>query len=91
MAVLQGHRRFFVKSVTFDPAGERLLSVDTEKSTIVWDLESAEPLFILEGDGPAAWSPAGGRIATVTGIGIVTIWDAETGEKITEIRMPRGR
>jgi WD40 repeat protein len=77
---LEGHDDW-VRSVSFSPDGQRILSGSDDQSIRVWDAQTGEMLAMpLVGHGfivAVSFSPDGKRIVSGSSDGTVRIWDAE--------------
>lgn len=75
----------------FSPDGARLALRNLAGPAEVWDVESGERLFTLEGHTAGvvgvAYSPDGLLIATASFDGTARLWDAETGAAV--LRLPQ--
>ena len=75
----------------FSPDGARLALRDLAGPAEVWDRDSGERLFALEGHTAGvvavAYSPDGRLIATASFDGTARLWDAETGAAV--LRLPQ--
>ncbi len=84
VARLAGHTGI-VYRVSWRPAGDRLLSTDTQGGMRVWDAsrEPVRPISTTAGHSGAvtsiAWEFGGARVASGAVDGTVVIWDAGTG------------
>ncbi len=84
-----------VRSLQWNQAGDRLLSVSYNNIIRIWNADDdrqaqvfAEHNSILMG---AEWSPDNSRVAAAAEDGTVSIWDAETGEKIRKWKGHQGK
>ncbi|MCK4265536.1 WD40 repeat domain-containing protein [Candidatus Babeliales bacterium] len=67
--------------LAWSPNGKHLASGSWNKRTIVWNIETGEPAFILKGRDfidTVAWSPNGKHLAIGSRDGTVKIWNAKT-------------
>ena len=84
LQTLQGHSEW-VKSVSFSPDGERVVSVDRYRLRI-WDLASEKVLQTLKGPcgDNVSFSMDGKRVAfgSLYGHGGVYIWDLASGQEL---------
>jgi WD40 repeat protein/serine/threonine protein kinase len=70
-----------VNSLAFSPDGKRLASGNGK----VWDAQTGQELFTLEGHG-VAFSPDGKRLASGDNWGVVKVWDAQTGQELLTLQ-----
>jgi hypothetical protein len=78
--------------VAFSPDSRRLVTVGTQKSAKVWDVETGELLLRLAGHRReigygVAYSPDGRLIATGAYDGTAKVWDAHTGRELLTLLM----
>ena len=75
--VLTGHDGR-VKGVSWNPDGQRILTVSADNTARVWNANGTDEPFVLSGHRGdienATWSPDGQRILIVTGVGTASIW-----------------
>ena len=75
--VLAGHADR-VRSVTFSPDGERLLSAGGDGAARLWSVEGAGPVLVLPGGGgsveSAEFSADGRSVVTASRHGTVRVW-----------------
>jgi WD40 repeat protein len=81
-------RRFLVRSVAFNPGGDRLVSASEDAGARIWNWQTGELLHLLQ--HPAAvkaalFDPAGRYVATVCDDGLTRLWDAATGKLIAQL------
>jgi WD40 repeat protein len=74
------------QDAAFSPDSRRLVTVGTQKTAKVWDVETGELLLRLRGHRRqipfgVAWSPDGRWIAAGSLDGTAKVWDAHTGEE----------
>jgi WD40 repeat protein len=80
-------------SVQFSPDGSRLLTVGADGFGRIWETESGDLLFELEGhtgtveDG--VWA-SDDTVATVSGDNTARLWDAESGENVLTLPLDGG-
>jgi WD40 repeat protein/DNA-binding SARP family transcriptional activator/tRNA A-37 threonylcarbamoyl transferase component Bud32 len=80
-----------VGTVDFSPDSSRLATagIDAEALTIIWDLESGEPITTLAGHtlsvNDVRFSPDGSLVATTGEEGKTYIWDADSGQRLLAI------
>lgn len=79
--ILPAHEPGAPIQVSFSPDGRRLATAQRGDQVKVWDLETEEIAFTVEGEF-VAYSPDGRRLATVTAAGLVKLWDAATGAEV---------
>ena len=79
-----------VEIAVVSPDGRRILSGSVDKTLILWDRETAQPIRRLRGHTAAvravAISPDGRRAVSGGEDKVVRLWDLETGETIREFR-----
>ena len=84
-----GHDGSIHAVVAVSPDGRRLLSGSNDKTLILWDRETAQPIRRLsghtEGVSAVAIAPDGRRALSGGGDRIVRLWDLEAGETIREL------
>lgn len=72
--------------IAWSPDGHRLITTSADPVAWVWDADTGQRLFGLQGHtrsvNEAAFSPNGLYIATGSNDGTVRIWDAHTGQPI---------
>ncbi len=84
-------RRFLIRSVSFDPAGNQLLSAGEDGTARLWDWQRGREQFSLKHPAPvkaARFEPFGRFIATVCDDGQTRLWDPATGAMLAQ--MPGG-
>ncbi|EKM58849.1 uncharacterized protein PHACADRAFT_248946 [Phanerochaete carnosa HHB-10118-sp] len=78
----QGHADS-VTAVAFSPDSRRLVSGSTDKTAIIWNIGSSEPIMRLRGHTysltDVAFSPDGVHIVTGSADYVVKFWNAKTG------------
>jgi WD40 repeat protein len=83
-----------VQSISFNGAGDRLVSAGWDGTARVWEVATGRQLFVLRGHTDtltdAAFSPDGTRIATAGIDRYVTLWDAATGQPIQQLPTDSG-
>lgn len=73
----------WTSSITFIPAGLRLISMDGVNPITIWDVLAGQRLFNLSlPDAVVRFSPDGTYIATGGMDGVVTVWDGLTGQEL---------
>lgn len=74
----------------YSPDGTRLALRDNAGPAQVWDVDTGQQLFILDGHtagvGDVTYSPDGRLIATASFDGTARLWDAENGDAV--LRLP---
>ena len=103
IAELQGHGGYVV-SVAFSPDGTRLATGSDgtrvytgsqDNTARIWDLETGDPLAVLQGHESTVWSvafsPDGTRLATGSYDKTARIWDLESGEPLAMLQGHEGR
>ncbi len=85
-------RRYLVRSVMFDPTGDRLLSASQDGTVRIWDWQRGAlrlpPLQHPAAVKAAHFDPSGRLVATVSDDGTTRLWGAASGQVIAE--MPGG-
>ena len=75
-----------VGDVAFSPEGDVLLAGWRDQRVVIWDAQTGEERFSMEGhSGPltsVAWSPDGKWLASGSEDETVIVWDATTGEQV---------
>jgi WD domain, G-beta repeat len=75
-----------VRTASFDPEGERVVTASADKTARIWDARTGEPIGKpLQHGGAvftAAFDPEGKRVVTASADKTARIWDARTGEPI---------
>jgi len=67
----------------FSPDGKRIItSANHENSSYIWNADTGEKIFSLEGGMIARFSSSGTRVITGGKNSIAHVWDASTGEKL---------
>lgn len=83
-----------VRSVAWNPRGDRLASGGGESIVKLWDPNSGVELVRMQGHQHSvvcvAWSPDGKRLASSSYDTLVIAWDAQTGEKLATMRGHHG-
>src|SRR5205823_137182 len=74
-----------ITGLAFSPDGKRLVSTSMENVARVWDAQTGEAVFALEGHSrfhiqAVACSPDGKHVATGGGDFTIRLWDAATGK-----------
>jgi WD40 repeat protein len=68
--------------------GNRLASASSDRTIIVWDLDTLQPLFTLTGHtnqvNDVAWSPDGQILASASRDRTVILWDGSTGAMLRQ-------
>lgn len=83
---LHGHTDF-TNAVAFSPDGSTLVSASDDKTLIVWDLATNQPIgFPLAGHIDQIWSvdfsPDGKTLASSARDRLIILWNATTGQRI---------
>lgn len=75
--------------VAYSHDGSRLASASKDKTVIIWDVETWEPIHHLKEHGSAVtyvqWSPDDSKILSATNEKKVTIWNSHTGQNLLTI------
>ncbi len=74
------------KGLTWSSDGTRLRTLGGDAAALVWDAETGEQLFAVEG-GVSAWSPDGTHYLTSHNETAI-VWDTETGEQLFALDIP---
>jgi WD40 repeat protein len=89
LAPFRGHDGS-VQIAVVSPDGRRILSGSNDKTMILWDRETAQPIRRFKEHGGAiqsvAFAPDGRRAASGGIDKIVRLWDLESGDPIGELR-----
>jgi len=91
VASLQGHQ-LSVPCIEFLPDGNRALSCSGDNTLILWDLQSGQPIYRLEGRGgeQGLWavtiSPDGSTALSDTADGTMILWDLQRGVELRTFR-----
>ena len=87
-AVLGGHTSD-VRSASFSPDGNRIVSASDDNTVRVWDASTGAELLELEGHTDrvrsASFSPDGNRIVSASWDNTVRVWDASTGAELLNL------
>jgi WD40 repeat protein/serine/threonine protein kinase len=88
LLTLEGHTRV-VKSVRFNPDGQRLASASYDQTVKVWDIRTGQTVLTLKGHTGAVFSvcfsPDGQRLASA-GDETIKVWDAQTGQELLTLK-----
>ncbi|KAH8105466.1 quinon protein alcohol dehydrogenase-like superfamily [Cristinia sonorae] len=77
-----------VWGVAFSPTQNKLVSGSGDKSVIIWDLGTGQPIHTIAHGGDVwsvAYAPDGKTVASGAVDGIVRIWDVETGSLVRQL------
>jgi WD40 repeat protein len=84
LAVLSGHTGA-VRSVGFDPEGDRIITASTDGTAALWQADTGERQAILRGHtdrvNAATFSPDGTQVVTASTDRSARLWDANTGSE----------
>jgi WD40 repeat protein/serine/threonine protein kinase len=79
-----------IRSVSFSPDGQWILTASEDKTATVWNASNGAPRLTLTGHTlgviAAGYSPDGGRIVTGSLDGAARVWDAATGQELLSLR-----
>ena len=85
---LEGHSDS-VHTVVVTPDGRRAVSGSSDKTLIVWDLESGRELRTLKGHSNSVWAVAvtadGQRVISGSWDKTIIVWDLESGRKLRQL------
>ena len=95
---LKTSKHFGVTSVSYSWDGKRLVSASPSGTVYIWDGDTFQNHFCLEGLSyyigssifAAEFSPDGHRVAGGSGFDSIWIWDAHTGKFLRELEGPSG-
>lgn len=83
-----------INAVAYSPDGSRAVTVSSDRTLIIWDLNTGAQIQTLSGHlepiETVAFSPDGSRLATGSSKAELFIWDANTGDRIRQIDDIRG-
>jgi WD40 repeat protein/serine/threonine protein kinase len=89
VARLDGHQRP-VRHIEFSRDGGKMASTSDDRTAVVWDTSTWEPMLSLLGSkteiDSAAFSPDGETIAVGDRSGTISLWQARTGQKLFDLR-----
>ena len=78
-----------------DPGDSRAVSVDSDGTVIVWDLDSRKPLATLEGHKGrvygVAFSPDGKRLVSASVDSTIILWDVDNRKQLVALAASRRR
>ena len=88
IAILKGHRDWFVSSANFSPDGQQIVTASSDKTARIWDI-NGDQIMELKGHTDTVWSanfsPDGQRIVTASSDKTARIWDIN-GDQIMELK-----
>jgi WD40 repeat protein len=84
--ILTGHAQF-VKSIAFSPCPPLSLASGSADGMIyLWDIETKQPIYPLQGHGQAvnalAFNPTGDLLASGSADKMIKLWNPQTGESV---------
>ena len=77
-----------IQSAALSPDGRRLATSHFDGSVVLWDLETAQQLVVMEHDTTASavtFSPDGTRLASASADNTARIWNAENGRELARL------
>ena len=79
-----------IRSLAWNPEGNRLVSLGIDGSVRVWDAVQGKPVLSLKsvptGLQVLSWSPDGRYITTGGDDGLVRLWDSESGDEVQRLQ-----
>jgi WD40 repeat protein len=86
---LEGHTAE-VSRAAFSPDGKRLASASSDRTVVIWDLQTGQPSLTLKGHTGiltgVAFSPDGKRLASSSFDKTVLIWDSASGHALATLK-----
>jgi WD40 repeat protein len=77
-----------VWTVEFDPEGRRIVTASADRSAMIWDAESRQPLIQPirheRGVSGALFSPKGNWVLTWSDDGTARVWDSKNGGPVSQ-------
>lgn len=84
--IIESHR---IYSMCYSPDGHHIVTSSSDKTAAVWDVETGDRLFLLEGHTESVlssnYSPDGQYIATASADGTIKVWKSDSGLEVTTI------
>lgn len=78
-------------SAQLSPNGQRVLTLNTDESATIWDLQSNSAIHLPAPITRAAWSNSGEYIAALDDQGVPTVYNSSTGDALHRLIDHRGR
>src|SRR5262249_49370801 len=83
LLTLTGHNNY-VNTCSFSPDGKKILSGSSDKSLRIWNVETGDQLFKIEGNESVlccAYSPNGQKIVYRSNYNTISIWSTQQFEE----------
>ncbi|NJN12173.1 MAG: hypothetical protein HC815_31125 [Richelia sp. RM1_1_1] len=89
MRILEGHTNSIFSAI-YSPDGKKIASGSSDKTIIIWDVDTGECIRILEGHTNRVYSlvfsPDGKTLVSGSWDETIRIWNVETGECLKILR-----